>query len=132
MSDEKNRRRHPRVEVPLLVQYRLGALEEPRIDYALNVSKAGLFIATDEGLEIGTRVFVQLTTRDGAHFLQGEGEVVRTADGGCAIALTGFDDDAQTVLNGLVQDAVAAAGMPDVGPLTRREEKRGKDPDVKA
>ena len=65
MSREAHNRRHARVEVPLLVQYRLGALEEPRFDYALNVSQSGLFIATEEDLKIGTQVFVQLTTRDG-------------------------------------------------------------------
>ena len=64
-------------DIPLLVQYRFGALEEFRTDYALNVSVSGMFISTSEVRPVGTRVFVQLTTRDGAHFLQGEGRVVR-------------------------------------------------------
>jgi hypothetical protein len=115
-----NRRRDARVEVPLLVQYRFGALEELRTDYALNVSKSGIFILTDEERPIGTRVFVQLATRDGAHFLQGEGRVVRRADMGWAIELVGFDDAARTVLDDLVKSAIAAKETVNVGPATRR------------
>lgn len=103
-----NGRRHARVEVPLLIQYRFGALEEPKFDYALNVSKSGLFIACDEEHEVGTRVFVQLTTRDGAHFLQGEGTVVRQAEGGWAIELDGFGPADQAVLDRLVEEAIEA------------------------
>lgn len=119
------RRRHPRVEVPLLVQYRYGALEEPRIDYALNVSQSGLFIATDDARPPGTRVFVQLTTRDGAHFLQGEGEVVRTAEEGYAIELVGFDEKARRVLDELVQKALEEKDRLEVGRATRRDERGG-------
>lgn len=103
------KRRHARVEVPLLVQYRFGALEEPHFDYALNVSQSGLFIATDVQRPVGTKVFVQLTTRDGAHFLQGEGTVVRLAEGGYAIELTGFDEEARQVLEELVQRVLEEA-----------------------
>ena len=111
-EDDKNRRRHPRVDIPLLVQYRFGALEEFRTDYALNVSRSGLFIETREIRPPGTRVFVQLTTRDGQHFLQGEGRVVRSMGGGYAIELTGFDGEAQAVLEGLVRDALGSGLEP--------------------
>jgi c-di-GMP-binding flagellar brake protein YcgR len=102
-----NKRKHPRVDVPLLVQYRFGALEELRTEYAINVSVGGMFIATSEGKPIGTRVFVQLTTKDGLHFLQGEGKVVRNVDGGYAIELVGFEPEAQAVLARLVEEALA-------------------------
>lgn len=104
---DPQQRRHARVEVPLLVQYRFGALEEPHFDYALNMSQSGLFISTEVERPVGTKVFIQLTTRDGAHFLQGEGKVVRSAEGGYAIELTGFDADARAVLEGLVQQVLA-------------------------
>jgi hypothetical protein len=109
MSEDPNKRRYQRVDVPLLVQYRFGALEELRTEYALNVSVGGMFISTQERKPAGTRVFVQLTTRDGAHFLQGEGKVVYSSDGGCAIELLGFDPDALAVLEGLVDDTLASA-----------------------
>ena len=104
-------RRHARVDVPLLVQYRFGALEEPHFDYALNVSQSGLFISTAVERPVGTRVFIQLTTRDGAHFLQGEGTVMRSAEGGYAIELNGFDADSREILEKLVQQAIADQGV---------------------
>ena len=125
-EDGENRRRHPRVSIPLLVQYRFGALEKPHIDYALNVSKSGLFISTDASQPPGTRVFVQLTTRDGAHFLQGEGRVIRAMDGGYAIELEGFDDQAQKILSELVQEAMDDEQHLGVGPATRRNARYKK------
>jgi hypothetical protein len=111
-NDGANRRRHPRAQLALLVQYRFGALEDFRTDYALDVSRSGLFIETKEIRPAGTRVFVQLTTRDGRHFLQGEGRVVRQMDGGYAIELVGFDAEAQAVLDGLVKEAMAGRPEP--------------------
>ena len=116
-------RRHHRAQIPLLVQYRAGPLEELRTDYALNVSQSGIFIDADVDYPLGSRVFVQLTTRDGNHLLQGEGRVVRIGQG-CAIELVGFDDDAQKILDGLVQNAIAAAGAKHVGPATHRSRRR--------
>jgi hypothetical protein len=121
MHDPDESRRAPRVAVPLLVQYRFGALEDWRTDYAINVSQTGMFIAADAGKPVGTRVYVQLTTRDGAHLLQGEGKVVRRDDAGHAIELTGFDVDARRVLEGLVDDALAKRDERKVGVRTRKD-----------
>ena len=104
-EDAKDKRRHARASIPLLVQYRFGNAEDFRIDYALNVSQSGLFIDAETDRPTGTRVFIQLTTRDGLHFLQGEGKVVRTARG-TAIELTGFDDDDRGILDELVQQVL--------------------------
>ena len=122
-ATQGSQRRHARVDIPLLVQYRFGPLEDFRTDYALNVSASGMFVATSETRPPGTSVFVQLTTRDGQHFLQGEGRVVRSADGGHAIELVGFAPEARAVLEKLVEEAVArAARAPDPGPRPRRGE----------
>lgn len=107
MSDSANLRKHPRVDVPLLVQYRYGPSEELHTEYALNVSVGGMFISTQDSKPLGTQVYVQLTTRDGAHFLQGEGKVVRCVDGGYAIELLGFAPESEAILEQLVNDAMA-------------------------
>lgn len=109
-ADPGPQRRHARVAIPLLVQYRFGPMEAPRFDYALNVSESGLFIAMSDARPLGTRVYVQLTTRDGAHLLQGTGTVVRTQEGGAAIELSGFDDEARGILQRLVEEACAQPG----------------------
>jgi hypothetical protein len=120
-EDPGHQRRFERVDVPLLVQYRFGALDDWHIDYALNVSQGGMFLAAATSKPVGTRVYVQLTTRDGAHLLQGEGRVVRQVTGGHAIELTGFDDEAKHVLAALVEDVRAKATAQRVGLRTRRE-----------
>ena len=103
MSSDDDRRRHPRVDLPLLVQIRYSASEAPRTVYAVNVSETGLFLDIDDGKPLGTRVFVQVTTPDGNQLLRGEGRVVRRlSGGGCGIELTGFDDSARAVLARLV------------------------------
>lgn len=103
--DGAERRRFQRVDMPLLVQIRYAATEAPRTVYALNVSAQGLFLDIDDGKPIGTRVFVQVTTRDGRERVRGEGRVVRRAGAGCGIELVGFDDDARRVLQDIMRDA---------------------------
>jgi PilZ domain len=128
-ANAQKQRRHERVAIPLLVQYRFGALDEPRFDYALNVSKSGLYINANVEHPANTRVFVQVTTRDGAHFLQGEGRVVRASDGGSAIELVGFSDADQAVLNDLVIKAMADAQAPHVGKRSRAAAIDDETPD---
>ena len=92
------KRRFRRVDVPLLVQIRYGATEAPRTVYALNLSERGLFIDVDDGKPLGSRVLVQITSRDRRERIRGEGRVVRRTGGGCGVELTGFDADAKRIL----------------------------------
>jgi hypothetical protein len=109
-DDERapDQRRAPRVDVPLLVQFQTSPNGPWRVEYAINVSRSGLFIETDDLPPLGATVPVQVTTRDGPHgvqVLQGEGRVVRHAPGGTGIELVGFDDASRAILD----DVVAAA-----------------------
>lgn len=104
-ADGIDRRRYRRVDVPLLVQIRYGATEAPRTVYALNLSERGLFIDVDDGKPLGSRVFVQITSRDGRERIRGEGRVVRRTGGGCGVELVGFDDDSKRILARIMQAA---------------------------
>jgi len=101
MSD-RERRRHERVDVPLLVQLRYATTEVPRTVYALNVSEQGLFVDVDDGKAVGTRVFVQVTARDGRERVSGEGRVVRKEGGGQGIELSGFDAEGVAVIKRII------------------------------
>lgn len=112
----RDRRRHARVDLPVLVQIRYTATEAARTVYAVNISQSGLFLDVDDGKPVGSRVFVQVTTTDGKHLLRGEGRVVRRPhiassatepgqQGGCGVELTGFDAAARAILQKLVDDA---------------------------
>lgn len=105
VNEGAERRRFRRVDVPFLVQIRYAATEQPRTVYALNLSAQGLFIDVDDGKPLGSRVFVQITTRDGQQRVRGEGRVVRRTGGGCGIELVGFDDDAKQILTRIMQAA---------------------------
>ena len=122
-EDERNRRRHPRVPLPILVQYRAGALDELHTEYALNLSESGLLLADRIDQPVGATVLVQVTTRDGAHILSGEGRVARNEARGSAIELVGFTEEARAILKRVVDQSLNAHGEKQVGPATRRRRR---------
>ncbi len=82
MTDE--RRRHPRVKLNMLVQFRLQSYEHFLTDYASDLSSGGMFLRTREPKPEGTLLYFQFTTRDGGALIEGLGRVVRVVakDGG--------------------------------------------------
>ena len=62
---EDNRRRFPRLDVPLY--YRSGGLFGPR-QRARNVSRGGIRVETDDALRVGTRLEVELFLPGGDSF----------------------------------------------------------------
>tara|TARA_B100000925_G_C21744963_1_gene360922 strand:+ start:215 stop:565 length:351 start_codon:yes stop_codon:yes gene_type:complete len=109
MTNEENnedRRRHPRVAIPMLVQYRIEDVPEVLTDYTADISESGALLYTDKVTEPGARVFVHITTRIG-EFLEAEGKVVRTFDGKLAIDLDNASDSVKASLSNAVQDALA-------------------------
>lgn len=81
-SPPQETRKHPRVRIPLLVQYRFSPLDPFNTDYASDISESGIFITHAEPKPPGTPVFLQFVTRDGFHLVSAEGKVVRNAPGG--------------------------------------------------
>ena len=109
MTNEENnedRRRHPRVAIPMLVQYRIENVPEVLTDYTADISESGALLYTDKVTEPGARVFVHITTRIG-EFLEAEGKVVRTFDGKLAIDLDKASDSVKASLSNAVEDALA-------------------------
>ncbi|HUU02050.1 MAG TPA: PilZ domain-containing protein [Myxococcota bacterium] len=76
-SDDKNRRRYPRVPLSLLIQYRFDTLDDFLSEYSVNISIGGMFIKTDEVREEGSLVYLQFYLRNGAKLIEGLGKVVR-------------------------------------------------------
>jgi c-di-GMP-binding flagellar brake protein YcgR len=79
---QEERRKHRRVRVPLLVQYRFSPLAELRTDYATDVSEGGIFIATSEPVLPGTPVQLQFFTREDLELINAEGRVTRSTPEG--------------------------------------------------
>ena len=112
MSDGSEKRKFPRVRIPLLVQYRTSPLEEFKTDYASDISEGGIFLSeATPALQPGTVLFMQFVTRDGMHLVSLEASVVRrTQDGGQGMRFVKLDPDDLTVLKELVAKAVEQQG----------------------
>jgi hypothetical protein len=98
-SAVNNRRRHDRVKMPLLVQYRTNPLEEFRTDYAADVSEGGIFLQNPVPLPEGTVLQVQFLTRANVRLVSVEARVVRTVPKeGQGVAFIRLDPEDQAAL----------------------------------
>ncbi|MHB1844145.1 MAG: PilZ domain-containing protein [Deltaproteobacteria bacterium] len=79
-------RRHPRMSLSWLVQYRFDVYEGYRVEYATDLSQGGLFVETDQPHPPGAVVQIQLTPRHGGPLIEGLGRVVRRVGPGDAEA----------------------------------------------
>lgn len=78
----KDRRKHIRVELNLLVQYRFDTFDDFLSEYAGDISEGGIFIETDEPRPVGTMIYLQFALRDGTQLIEGLGRVVRVSPPG--------------------------------------------------
>jgi len=74
---EDERRKHQRVALQLLIQYRFDTLEEFLAEYSTDISCGGMFIRTESPREEGSFVYLQFALRDGSRLIEGLGKVVR-------------------------------------------------------
>lgn len=77
-----NRRRHPRANIALLVQYRFNTLEDFLAEYATNLSPGGMFIQTDAASPVGSTLHLQFSLKDGSRLIDGIVRVVRVVPHG--------------------------------------------------
>ena len=76
MSDSgDDRRAHPRLPLMIPVEYK--NLAEFFVDYALDISHGGMFIATDRKVEPGTEVEVKFSLPEIEATFEAKGKVVR-------------------------------------------------------
>ncbi|MCA9622954.1 MAG: PilZ domain-containing protein [Myxococcales bacterium] len=74
-------------------------------EYVTNVSSTGVFIRTQEPLEVGSRVNMKFTVvMDGFETVEGEGEVVRVVDDppGVGVVFTKLEDASQRIIERLL------------------------------
>ena len=112
MSDDgsgSDRRKHPRVPLNLLVQYRFDTFDEFMAEYAADLSEGGLFIETDEPREVGEMIYLQFALRDGTRLIEGLGRVARIVPpegddpGGMGVEFVSLDGDSQDLVAEAVQ-----------------------------
>ncbi len=103
-EDPSNKRRFPRVRIPMLVQYRTSPLEPFQTDYASDISEGGIFLSNHHPMAPGTVMFLQFVTRDGMHLISAEARVVHGhGEGGQGMQFVKLDPADHNALHALVE-----------------------------
>lgn len=120
MSDappDENRRRHPRTQLALLVQFRFNTFEEFLAEYSDNMSPGGMFIRTDEPREEGSLVYLQFSLKDGSKLIEGLGRVVHVnppgdakRPSGMGIEFLNFDEESMALIQEICNQKAAQRG----------------------
>jgi len=110
-----DRRKHPRVPLSLLVQFRFNTFDEFLAEYSENISIGGMFIRTEAPREEGALIYLQFSLKDGSRLIEGLGRVVRVNPPGVAgqvpgmgVEFVNFDPDSMA----LIEDICAARQPP--------------------
>lgn len=112
-DDEGNggsdRRKHERVPLSILVQFRLNSFEDFLAEYSVNLSSGGIFIKTDQPQAEGSIIYLQFSLKDGSRLIEGMGRVVRVnAPGqagrtaGMGIEFLNFDDESMQLIEEII------------------------------
>jgi uncharacterized protein (TIGR02266 family) len=108
-ADESNKRKHPRADLSLLIQFRFDSVEEFLAEYSTDISIGGMFIRTREPREEGSFIYLQFALRDGSQLIEGLGKVVRVnppdepnREAGMGIEFVNFDEESMAVIEEIV------------------------------
>ena len=106
--NEPDKRRHPRAQLSLLIQFRFDSLEDFMSEYATDMSMGGMFIRTNEPREEGSMVYLQFSLKDGSRLIEGLGRVVRVNRGdgrpdGMGIEFLNFDEESMALIEEIVR-----------------------------
>lgn len=111
------RRRHERVPLSLLVQYRLNTFEDFLAEYSADISVGGMFIRTNEPREEGAMIYLQFWLKDGSKLIEGLGRVVRVNPPGDANQIAGmgiefvnFDEESMALIHEIITSRSAPKG----------------------
>jgi hypothetical protein len=103
------KRRHPRIPVALEVCWR--RTESPEVNRSLlrDISIGGALLVTDEDLQEGDDIVIEVTTPGGASPIPIAGRVTYHANGGCGVKFTYRDGGGSQRLREVVRRLVSEA-----------------------
>lgn len=113
MTDD-DRRQHPRVELNLLVQFRLKDFDQFLSDYSHDISAGGMFIRTDKPKPEGSMLYFQFTTRKDGSVIEGLGKVVRSVSpgegdpAGMGIEFVNLEEPTQNLIHDIISKRLHA------------------------
>lgn len=115
LPEGAEKRRGPRADLRILVQFRFTTFEDFLAEYSLDVSVGGIFLRTDAPRPEGSMVYLQFALRDGHKLIEGLGKVVRVnppggpRPAGMGLEFVNLDEDSRA----LIEEIVAARLAPD-------------------
>jgi uncharacterized protein (TIGR02266 family) len=118
--------RDPRVSVVAQVRLRYSSILDFHETQSLNISRTGMFIASDKPGAVGSLVDFEFALSDGLLLLKGKGEVVRvtqTPVRGMGIRFRELDQDSQRCLERIVATNEREGRAPEI-PLDFANEAR--------
>ena len=103
------RREFDRAPLNMLVQFRLGDLNEFMRDYAVNISLGGMFIRTREPHPEGSMIYLQFRLKDGSKLIEGLGKVVHVnppshAVPGMGVEFVNLDDSSKLLISEIIEE----------------------------
>ena len=112
-DDPKDRRKHPRVPVNLLVRVKYEQVDEFMVHFATNVSPGGIFLQSRTPHKEGTRLRFEIRLKGGQTVLRGEGKVAWNqgpADGedtpqvpGMGVKFTALDEASKALIKKILE-----------------------------
>ena len=109
-TDATDKRRYPRAELSLLVQYRFDSFDEFLSEYSGDMSTGGMFIRTEDPRPIGSMIYLQFALKDGSKLIEGLGRVVHVTEvgtdrtPGMGVEFVSFDEESIELIEEIVAD----------------------------
>ena len=122
--------RAPRVPVVAQVRLRYDSILDFHESQALNISRSGMFLASDKPGPVGSTVEFEFALADGLSLLKGKGEVVRITQSpvlGMGIRFRELDQDSRKCLESIVASNEREGRAPRV-PLDFGGDNRAAEP----
>lgn len=92
------RREDPRVPVRLLVQYQVASGENFDIDYATDLSRGGMFIATTKSFSPESTLHVQFAPKRDSQLVSAFCRVTHTSKAGIGAQFVSLDAEAEKLI----------------------------------
>lgn len=110
---EDNRRKYPRVDLNLLVQFRAKDYDTFLSDYAANISMGGMLVQTHDPRPEGSTLFFQFTTEQTGPLIEGMARVTHVQPmtegqpAAMGLEFISVDEDSQALIRELVSARLA-------------------------
>ena len=110
----RERRKHQRLALSLLVQHRYDSLGDFMQEAAADISVGGMFLRSEKLRQVGDTIYLRFALSDGLPLIEGIGRVVRVNPGegdaqikGMGIEFVSMDRESRKLIESIVAERFA-------------------------